>query len=278
MDEEHLGFRLNLKEIILAAGRKQIPQLNQADPKEVDGVMENALRMIAEFTALAQAIPHPEIREDTDVVWVVPGPGAFSSEVTPLTASEDRYTHLPWSRKMDRARIRTGSAIFRKVASLRAKKPITELSQDDFLKHGPIFIYTGIPLQNENFNTALSDLSTKYRLLPKEKVYLFDKISNPDGTFRDSYNTIDAVESLSFPDGVVPRRMVIVTHAEHLVRVLYILGKFHESIPESTIIQPYPLATPEKGRLLYAEMEVRGIFAAIYGLSSATPQPYPYQV
>lgn len=155
---------------------------------------------------------------------------------------------------------------------------MTKLTRDDFLEYGPILIYTGTPSQNENLSIALSELSDKYKFPPKEKVHLIGKVKNKDGTFRDSYNTADAVESLSFPEGLIPRRIVVVSNAEHLVRVLHILGKFHESIPQNAIIQPYPLATPKEGRLLYAEMEVRGTLAAIYGYNSATPQTYPYQI
>lgn len=250
-----------LKEIILTTGREQIPQLNQANPEEVNSVVENALKMADEFSVLAGEHPHPRIYEDTDIVWVVPGPGVFSKEVTPLS---DRYMHLPWSRKMDRVRIRTASAIFRQVTSLRG--------------YPPVLIYTGTPDQNENFRAVLSKLSDKYKLPPEEKVHLIGEIKNPDGSFRDSYNSIDAVESLSFPEGITPRRMVIVSSEAHLVRILHILGKFHHSLPETTIVQPYPVSTPEEGRLLYTEMEVRGTLAAIYGSNSATPQPYPYQI
>src|SRR3989338_6647495 len=41
---------------------------------------------------------HPQIHEDTDIVWEITGPGHFS---TKFPDKDDRYKDLEWTRKMD---------------------------------------------------------------------------------------------------------------------------------------------------------------------------------
>ena len=278
MSEEYLGSSIELRELILSTAKEQIPGLDQINPEEVEAVTDNALKMVNEFEKAARGNPHPKIWEDTDVVWDIPAAGIFSNELQKLPEWQDRYRHLNWSRKMERARVRTSSAIVRQVTSLRVQKKPEQLTQEDIISNGPTLIYSGTPNQQENLRIAMAELANKYKFPPREKVLIVKGVKNTDGTYRDVNNTVDDVQALVLPDGLIPRRIVVVSHAQHLVRILHILGKFHEALPPSTIIQPYPLLVPKEGREKYTEMEIRGTLAAIYGSHLATNQPYPYQV
>lgn len=86
------------------------------------------------------------------------------------------------------------------------------------------------------------------------------------------------MEGPQLPEGLTPRRIAVVSHAPHLVKVLHMMGKFKDRIPENKIIQPFPLPTPVRGVREYAQMELQGTLAAIYKLNTASATPHRYQL
>lgn len=282
MRNEEIDSSVNLKEIILETAKKvggkyEISQLRQADPDEVDALVTNLLKMVTDFEELALRHRTTQLRIDTDVVWDIAAAGIFAKGMPELPEDKDRYKDLPWSRGFERGRIRTSAVIARTIASLRSGKTAVSLTREDYLEYAPYLIYAGTPEQQENVRTVLTTFSNQYRLPLEARVHVVRGVKNQDGSFRDVINSVDEVQAFELPEGIIPRRMIIVSHAPHLVRLLHIMGKFHEDIPSKTIIQPYPIASPEKGKLDYTIMEVRGTLAAIYGTQTASSHPYPYQ-
>lgn len=266
--------KASLESAILHTASTQPPNLNTQKP-EIKQKASEITGLMVELEKAAESPSHPTIYADTDVVWIIAGPGSFS-KTPPFKDKEDRYIHLSWTRKMDRARLRTSAAIVRAVTALRTGKKSSEVTDQDIIDHGPVLAYTCTPSEGDDLRRVYSQFPSQYKLVPAQKLKIFDSIKSPDGTGRDSYDTYDGVESLEVDQST--RRIVLVTHASHLARVLYALGKFPSKLPQDTILQAYPLRTPKEGVLEYAAMEARGILAGIYRTGKTAERPYPFQL
>lgn len=262
-----------LRESVLGAARIDTPQLKDIDPQEVDAILDRDLAMLQEFEGAA--LPHPQIHPDTDVVFIVPGPGEYSLNFPPYEEKPDRYRHLPWARGMDRARVRAGVVLVSEITARRLGKKAREVTPGDILKHGPWLHYATTHWENEHIKGVLFQSLVK---VPPEKVVMYEEIVGRDGKTRPIVNTADQLEGLRFPEGVIPRRIAVVTHAPHMVRIMHMMEKYKESIPGGTIVQPFPLPTPVRGVHEYAKMELQGTLAAIYKLHTASPTPFSYQL
>lgn len=262
-----------LKDSVLEAARIDTPQLKDIDPLEVNGILDRGLTMLQEFEGAA--LPHPKIYPDTDVVFVVPGPGEYSSNFPPYEEKSDRYRQLPWARKMDRARVRAGIVLVRGITAQRLGKSAKDVTSEDILQYGPWLHYSATHWENEHIKGVLSQEVLKF---PPGKIMMYEDIVGQDGKTRPIVNTADQLEGLRFPEGLMPRRVAVVSHAPHLVRIMHMMEKYKESIPTGTIVQPFPLPTPVKGVPEYAKMELKGTLAAIYKLHTASPVPYRYQL
>lgn len=265
--------RDSLESAILQTARTQPPNLDTQRP-EIKQRIAEIVEVMMELGRTSESSKHPPVYADTDIVWVIAGPGSFS-RIAPFRDKEDRYAHLSWTRKMDRARFRTGAAIVRQVTALRTGKKTSEVTDWDIIENGPVLVYTCTPSEANDLRIVYRELSNQNKLVPVEKLQIFDTVKNPDGTRRDSYDTYDGVESLEI-GGQSPRRVVLVTHAPHLARVLYALDKFPEKLPPDNILQAYPLRPPKAGGLEYAVMEARGILAGIYKTGKTAEKFHPY--
>ena len=56
----------------------------------------------------------------------------------------------------------------------------------------------------------------------------------------------------------------MVSHPAHFLRMMHILGKYPESIPEQSILQLFPIPTPTDAVEEYAKAEIMGIMATIF--------------
>jgi hypothetical protein len=97
-----------------------------------------------------------------------------------------------------------------------------------------------------------------------------------DGTEYPIYNTVDQVKGLRFP--LHPRRVAIVSHAPHLVRVFFTLDYFKDRIPKGTTVQAFPIKTPIGGELKYPEMEIRAILAYTYKYEVSGKEPADFEI
>lgn len=263
-----------LKQTILSTYRQQPNNAVGIPDEQLQQTTTEIVRTMLYLQEAATKRPHPKIREDTDVVWEITGPGSLTKD---FGDKQDRYRDKPWSRKMDRVRLRVSTLIVREVTAQRTGKSTREVTNEDILRYGPDLIYTGTPDESRHLREFYRIHGEDYNLPPGEKVLTFDRVENPDGTMRDSYNTTDGILSLKFPENKMPRRIVVVSHAQHLTRILYILQKYKEKIPNSTILQVYPIAAPRSGEFDYAVMEGRGTLAYAYDLSSAATTPHKYE-
>lgn len=261
------------EEAIITAG-KQIPQLQEADPGQVRAIVKNALGMMAQFETIARSRKighHQPVHLETDIVWVLPGPGMYDKRRDPEI--QDRYIHLPWTRRLNWTRIITGAALVRQTTAARTGKPVSEITLEDIKEHGPYFVYPSTPLEAKHLEHVLERPTTK---IPREKVFIYTDVKVPDGTSRDIVNTADQLEGLRFPDNIIPREIMLVTTSTHMVRTLHMLGKFSNLIPDSTNLRAWPTRTPPDGRMVYPVMETRGILAGIYKDHTASPTPHSY--
>src|SRR3989338_5726356 len=157
--------RTQLRERILEAAKVDTPQLKNIDPKDVDTILDHDLDMLQEFERAA--LPHPQIYSDTDVVFVVSGPGEYSLDFPPYEKKPDRYQHLHWSRKMDRARVRAGVILVKEITAQRLGKSAKDVTSEEILQHGPWLHYSATHWENEHVKGVLAQEVLKF---PPEKI------------------------------------------------------------------------------------------------------------
>lgn len=262
-----------LKDLIWFSAVAESPQLEEVDRVEIKAVLDKCITMLQDFGVAVRL--RPRIYPETDFVCVISGPGAYTTNLPPYEDKPDKYQHFTWSRNMDRARIKTGLALVRQITALRLNKSSSQVTLNDIKKHGPWFHYGATRWEVNHLKAVLSQPSL---MMPQEKVFSYWEIEEVAGEKREIANTADQMSGLRFPEKVVPRRIILVSHPPHLVRLLHILGKYASRIPQGAIVQPYPTSGPKHGREEFSLMELRGTLAAIYKLGIATPLPYPYNL
>jgi hypothetical protein len=230
---------------------------------------------------------HPEIHSDTDVIYIDSGPGPYSfNMLQPGKADlEDvSYHKWPWSRKMDRARIRAAYKIAELVTVMRIKeqtgltKNTGDLTEDDFERYGPYLMYTSVAWQQSHIEHALkmARRSGMFKI-PGSKLIGYTTFTNRAGVVQPIVHTEDQVEGFHFSPFVgkaVPRRMVIVSHPAHLLKIVHILGKYPDSIPQGTTLQLFPVPTPISAGPEYSKAEIRGTLGSIFRKGRATLEPF----
>lgn len=267
--------RKSLEREILRTYRQQPNNTVDVSDGRLQQTTTGIIDTMLHLQEIAISRPHPKIKEDTDIVWEIVGPGSLTQD---FGDKQDRYRDKSWSRKMDRARWRVSTAIVREVTAQRVGKPTQDVTDEDILQYGPDLIYTGTPDESRYLREFYRLHGKDYNLPPKKKVFTYDQVKNPDGTTHDSYNTADGILCLEFPENRVPRRIIAISHAQHLTRILYILQKYKEKIPNSTILQVYPIAAPKNGEFDYAIMEGRGTLTYAYDFGTAATTPHKYEV
>lgn len=247
-----------LRTRVIVRARAENSQLATRDPQELTGFVRGGIELINEFEKAAR--PHPPIYKNTDVVYLDSGPGPYSKKFPPFEDKPDvNYHEKEWTRKMDRARVRTGVVVMHNVVAQRTGKTIGEVTPEDIREHCPLLLYTATPWEVKHIRGVFDQLRNEGIFkIPEEKIFMYDHIVGEDGRERPIVHTVDQMEGLHFPDGVVPQRIVVVSHPAHLLRVLHMMEKFKDRIPEGTIVQPFPLPTPLGASMEYAEMELLG--------------------
>jgi len=273
------GNRAYLEDQILKLSSEETPEVNSANPKEVRLLMDKAIEVTTVLEEAARQRPK-NIHPDTDVVWVLSAPGSYSSDfqepggkVRPGDKHKAQYQVFPWVKEMYRHRVHTGVALVHEITAKRIGKPVQEITQEDIRKHGPWFVYNPQPEEEEQIREVLADPALK---IPPEKVFIFSSVIQADGTEYPIYNTVDQVKGLRFP--LHPRRVAIVSHAPHLVRVFFTLDYFKDRIPKGTTVQAFPIKTPIGGELKYPEMEIRAILAYTYKYEVSGKEPADFEI
>lgn len=248
--------------------------------------IRSGIDMIEKFEE-ASYQKHPEIHTDTDVVDVDSGPGPYSYDMLEpgKTDLDDvNYHQYPWSRKMDRARIRAAYALTAMITAKRieeqtgVKKPSRNLTAEDFASYGPYMMYTSVGWQVSHIKHVLRLLREAGTFkVPDSKLIMYEEFVNREGERKPIVHTEDQIEGLNFPsnpDGTPPRRVAIVSHPAHLMRIMYILGKYQDSIPAGTKLQPFPIPTPKAAIEEYAKAELIVTLMTIFVKNRASLNPY----
>lgn len=169
---------------------------------------EQALREIQE---LREQKRHPEVRKDTDIIWIFAGAGTIE---TPLLPEEPS-----WQRYRDSHRDRYAAVLAIMITAKKLGKNPKDITREDFSEHGPMIFYDGGNLKNKAFETWVNSHSSK---IPREKVKIVYSVKDGNGNHNPIQNTLDNVKS--FPEDLLdggdsPKRIALVSHAEHFPRI-----------------------------------------------------------
>lgn len=209
-------------------------------------------QVLKEITTLRSIANDQEAKEAIDGIWVFSGPGTF---LVSLLNGEN-----PRRKWMDRQRIICGIALVRIITAKRLKKKVVEVTKEDIKKSGPILIYNGIPIENDDFRKVMQ--SSNF-ILPFEKVVIVDGVTESPTISHPIKNTADQIKG--FPkylignNGPIKKHLALISHAEHLPRILRYLAKY-QSVPEHIKIVLYPLKSSEEVYQEYKEEEAEKVW------------------
>lgn len=253
-----------IKNHVLETAPRDVPEILLETPEERGRLVDNMLQLYSDFESeRLMRIVDP----DTEVVVVLSGPGSVSKSLS--GDKNDRYDHLEWSRKMDRARVRMGAHLVHEITAKRLGLETSEVTHDDIIAHGPYLHYAGTEWENEQLKKAIAEGVIN---VPIKKLFTYDSITDPSGNTRPIRNTVDQIAGLRLPEKI--KKIALVDHSAHLVRVLHIMGMYHDRL-SGVDVQPFPIKAPSGGSAEYAEMELRGTLAYIYKYGQASTEPYP---
>lgn len=169
---------------------------------------------------------------DIEAVFVFSGPGTYYDKLKPESHNPD------WMKWMDRDRIRAGVAIVREVTASEIEKTVivpkvrtNTISKDDVINLGPLFVYAGIPVENEVFEKALD---SQYSKLPKEKTVILNKVAEDDGREHPIRHTGDQVRALyqEISDPKSPlygiKNIALVSSLAHFIRIPFYVKKYQD--------------------------------------------------
>jgi hypothetical protein len=275
------------KRAVFDQARAERPEEVSANELAVETFINRGSDLIQELERVAS--PHPKVHLDTDVVYIDSGPGPYDYSMLPpgkIELEDTNYHKWSWSRQMDRARTRVAYQLAASITAGRiqdrTRKVVLprDLSEQDFSQDGPYLMYTSTDWQNAHIRDVHAQLTDAGLFkIPESKLIMYEEFTSRTRERKKITHTEDQIEGLRFPhrpDGQPPRRVSIVSHPAHLMRIFHILGKYPDSIPDGTIVQPFPVPTPTKdnGVTEYAKAELLGTLATILKKGRATFEPY----
>jgi hypothetical protein len=164
-----------------------------------------------------------------DAVLVFSGPGTIYDKLKP--------GQKEWMRWMDRDRIRAGRAIVAEVTAARLaeyrgrKTGVEEVTVDNIRTSGPLFVYNGIPLENDMLRQALQLQTCR---LPVEKVAIIEQVVEEDGTIHPIRHTADQVKSfyqtVANPQSPLcgVKNVALVAHIPSFIRIPFYTRKYDD--------------------------------------------------
>lgn len=278
----------NLRQEVFNTALKDRSEMVSENLERVKTFIADGLKMIQIFER-ATHLKHPPINLDTDTVYIDSGPGPYSYDPDLLepgkTDLDDLpYHKWPWSRNMDRGRVRAAYTLVGMITAGRIKKEtdvekqLKDLTPDDYKNFGPYLMYTSTTWQNSHIRHVFSQLKKSGQFkIPDSKLIMYEEFINREGERKPIVHTEDQIEGLKFPlkpDGNPPRRVAVVSHPAHLMRIMHILGKYPDSIPNGTRLQPFPIPTPIAAVTEYAKNELIGTMVSALIKNRASLRPY----
>jgi hypothetical protein len=164
-----------------------------------------------------------------DAVLVFSGPGTIYHRL--------KTGQKAWMRWMDRDRIRAGRAIVAevtaaKLAGRRGRQAgADELTVDDIRTSGPLFVYNGIPIENDMLRQALQTQTCR---LPLEKVVIIERVVEGDGSIHPIRHTADQVKSfyqnVANPQSPLyaVKHVALVAHIPSFIRIPFYSRKYDD--------------------------------------------------
>ena len=215
-----------------------------------------------------------------DAVLIFSGPGTIYDMLKP--GQEE------WMRWMDRDRLRAGRAIVAEVTAARLSERrgqrigVEELTVDDIRMSGPLFVYNGIPIENDMLREALRTQTCK---LPLEKVVIIDEVVEEDGAIHPIRHTADQVKSfyqtVANPQSPLygVKNVALIAHIPHFIRILFYTRKYNdESIAQGhkgLNFWVYALRSRRGAQEPYVASELHKLIAyAELGYLATEPSPF----
>lgn len=232
-------------------------------------------QLIGELTTIENFTSKlPATKEEAQkfkAIWCISGAGSLKVPILG-TSGDIIFKEKKWGQWTDRDRLIYSLEIIKKISLINSGNKLTkEYSKNELTliikKYGPYLIYNGI---NEQISALLYSIDKKEIIFPKEKLFL------PKGNIK---KTIDQVKNFCIPDQIINKKgeIGIVSHAPHLIRVLYMLGRY-PTVPENLTIKLFPvLLSQPKFESEYSFGELLGIIGYI-SKGEANLEPCPYEL
>lgn len=203
-------------------------ELSEQTSTDSKALEEKALRIVRRLEEVARNHERtfPSL---IDAVLVFSGPGTIYEKLKP--GQEE------WMRWMDRDRIRAGRAIVTAVTAGRVAEQhkritnVEEVTVEDIRRSGPLFVYNGIPLENDMLRQALR---TQTLRLPVEKVVIIEQVVEEDGTAHPIRHTADQVKSfyqaVASPQSPLygVKNVALVAHIPSFIRIPFYTRKYDD--------------------------------------------------
>ncbi len=252
MDREP-GQTSNLIQII-NFGKEQNPQLKDFDSDQIEVVARQAVAEMRRLEEFAKRLTNPKdfplSKEDLarmKAIWIFSAPGKASYI--------DTYIKLKHAGKLDWERLKMAELICNQYQALGLELPYV--------------VYNGRLDENARLRKHLE----KGRLhIPPEKLHIID-----DERIK---KTVDQMKIVNLPEAVSLEpedRIGLLSHAPHLVRVLYLLNHF-QPFSSKVEVQALPAASPPRIADQYRMMETSGILYYAFISGDAAKEPISYHL
>lgn len=147
-----------------------------------------------------------------------------------------------WSHRIDLERISEGVRVMREVTAaaetfIWGEKIIAlNVSQDQIALHGPLFVYIGVPEENEELKKILNSDPNE---LPEENIVIINEVMEEDGTKHPIGHTGDQFKSffqeITRPDSRLrgAKQVALVGHYSDFVTYPFYAQEFNQRLRES---------------------------------------------
>jgi hypothetical protein len=136
------------------------------------------------------------------------------------------------------------------------------------LTFGPHIVFGGYEDENQDVEAVLQREDT---IIPPEKVSII-------GKGHCMKTTADQVQHSESPNDIRHKELAFVSNDAHLNRILHILRRYPDHMPDGKKVNLFPIRTSKEGLDEFTLMEVAGLITYIYTFHRAAIEPYPYTI
>lgn len=175
---------------------------------------------------------NPPITEDIDIVWPISGRGNYSGQPTEYLLHNPEFASSELFRIDDRDQTNFAAQLVKQITALRLNKDIADITPEDIIGHGPVLLYNGTNVQNEQLKKAIDSSSFP---LPKEAVRI-EKLSETD----DPKDANTRTQFERFPQELL-EDLISSGHKIALVQARWHLPRIARTINAEAVIKKQPL-------------------------------------